>query len=83
MRKGEGSENKTNENVDPNTELAYAVNLVFSKQASKRQAINNQKLINIINDPKELNKIRPYLLDLALKILTDQDLDIAPLTSQE
>ena len=30
-REGEGLDNECNENVDPNTDLAYAVNLVFSK----------------------------------------------------
>ena len=80
-REGEGLDNDSNE--DPHTNWAYAVNLMFSKEASKHKSINNQKLINSMNDAKELKEIRPYLLDHALKILTNQDLEVDPLTSQE
>ena len=65
-------------NQDDDTELASIVSFVFSKQTSKGEALSNQKLINWID--KEL---RANILHLALKILTNQNLDVDPITPQE
>ena len=78
---GEGLDSESKE--DPNTELVYTVNLMVSKKVSSRKSINYQQLINLINDTKEINEIRQYFFDHALKILTNQDPDVNPLTPQE
>ena len=79
----EQGEEAQDANQNDHINLAYTVNLIFNDQhCSKRKLDTNQKLINAINT-EWCNQRRPYLLELALKVLTNQDQDVDPLTSKE
>ena len=63
---------------ESDAEMAMLITSVLCEEASMHEKAINQKLINQINED-----LRPHLLEVALKILINQDLDFDPLTSEE
>ena len=80
VNQGEGSDVvQTFGNMDnSDAEMATLITSVLCEEASTHEKTINQKLINQINED-----LRPHLLEVALKILINQDLDFDPLTSEE
>ena len=63
---------------ESDAEMATVITSVLCDEATLHEKIINQKLINKINED-----LRPHLLEVALKILINQDLDFYPLTLEE
>ena len=58
--------------------MATLITSVLYEEATTQEKIINQKLIIQFNED-----LRPHSLEVALKILINQDLDFDPLTSEE
>ena len=80
MEKGEGNGAlQIFDNVgESDAEMAKLITSVLCEEATAHEKTINQKLISQINED-----LRPHLLEEALKILINQDLDFDLLTSEE
>ena len=80
VEKGEGSgATQTFDNAgESDAVMVTLITSVLCEEASTHEKSIDQKINNQINED-----LRPHLLEVALKILINQDLDFDPLTSEE